>query len=443
MTDRLFGTDGVRGIANTELTPNMAFRLGQAAAMYLGEGIVVGKDTRRSGDMLEAALVAGITSAGGDVFAAGIIPTPAVALLTRNMEAAGGAVISASHNPPQYNGIKFFNEEGFKLSADQEDEIEAFLHGKEEAPCPAGRALGQVFQVDDAMTVYTDNALDSIDPDIDLSYLTIAVDCGHGASSITTVEALKALGAQVYSINDDFDGDIINVDCGSTHLGPLTKLVAEVGADIGLAHDGDADRLLAVDETGTELDGDFIEAICALDLHERGLLAGNTVVSTVMCNLGFVKAMEANDIKVLQTQVGDKHVLEAMRENGYVLGGEQSGHTIFLDYNSTGDGLITALQLLSVMARSGKKLSELAEVMERYPQKLINVEVAHKEALAESEAIAAAVATAEAALADQGRVLVRASGTEPLIRVMVEARELSLAEETALTLAGIVESALN
>lgn len=442
MTRRLFGTDGVRGVANSELTPQMAFRLGQAAALYLGGPIVVGKDTRRSGDMLEAALVAGLTSAGVDVYAAGVIPTPAIALLTRQMEAAGGAVISASHNPPQYNGIKFFNEEGYKLSTEQEDEIEAFLTSDEQAPYPTGTELGQVFQVDDAIGAYAANAIASLDDAIDLSDLTIAVDCGHGASAITTVETLRSLGAAIYSINDDFDGDDINVGCGSTHLVPLRNLVHEVGADIGLAHDGDADRVLAVDENGDEVDGDFIEAICAVDLKHRGLLVGDTVVSTVMCNFGFVKAMEEQGIKVNQTQVGDRYVLEAMRENGYVLGGEQSGHTIFLDYNSTGDGLITALQLISAMVREGRPLSELAKVMTRYPQTLMNVPVKDTHALAGNEKVARAVEKAREDLAGNGRVLVRSSGTEPLVRVMVEAGDPNIAASIAASLATTVASEL-
>lgn len=443
MAKRLFGTDGVRGVANTELTPELAFRLGQAAALYLGKKIVLGKDTRKSGDMLEASLVAGATSAGADVYIAGVIPTPAVALLTRELGADGGAVISASHNPPEYNGIKFFNREGYKLSTLQEDEIEAFLHSTENAPRDIGDGVGAVYTVEDALDCYVAHAVSTVEEELDFEGLTVAIDCGHGASSLTTPTAFAALGATIHVINDDWTGNDINVDCGSTHLAGLKKLVLETGADIGIAHDGDADRTLAVDAQGNEINGDFIEAICALDLAERGKLANDTIVSTIMCNLGLIVAMKEHGIKVVQTQVGDRYVLENMREGGHILGGEQSGHTIFLEHNSTGDGLVTALQLTATLVRSGKSLEELSAVMTRFPQTLINVPVADKHALASNATIAQAIEEIEVALGDAGRVLVRTSGTEPLVRVMVEARDEEVSTAAAAALAQVVASELN
>ena len=441
MAVRLFGTDGVRGVANVELTPELAFRLGQAAVLYLGDKLVVGRDSRRSGDMLEAALIAGITCAGGTVFRVGIIPTPAIALLARTMDTSGGAVISASHNAPQYNGIKFFNGEGFKLSDEQEDEIEDFLHSAQAAPRPMGVELGEVIDVPDATETYVKHALASV-PGLDLSGIKVALDCAHGASSLATPAALRRLGATVCVINDDFNGDIINVDCGSTHLGPLTELVKATGSDVGFAHDGDADRVLAVDAEGNVIDGDFMEAICAIDLKEQGKLVGNTIVTTVMANMGLWKCMEEQEIDVAQTKVGDRYVLERLRADGYMLGGEQSGHVIFLEHNTTGDGLITALQLLSCMKRKDASLAELASVMTRYPQTLVNVRVRDKHALDGNAAIAAATQEAEAELAGDGRILVRTSGTEPLVRVMVEARDQDQARSVANRVASVVTDEL-
>lgn len=453
---RLFGTDGVRGVANVDLTCELAYRLGQASVAFMGKTIVLGKDTRKSGDMLEAAVVAGITSAGGDALLAGVIPTPAVALLTRELHADGGIVISASHNPPEYNGIKFFDAQGFKLPDAVEDEIEQFiaegglegavervLKQGEEASMPAGALVGVAVEVEDACEMYIDHVVNSIQAQgIDFSGLHVALDTGHGASSLTSAEALRRLGAEVTVINDDFDGNDINVECGSTHLGPLSELMAESGADVGIAHDGDADRVMMLAVDGTEIDGDMMEAVLAVDLKNRGCLPGNVAVSTVMTNLGFVHAMREAGIEVLQTKVGDRYVLEAMREGGYVLGGEQSGHMILLEHNSTGDGLMTACQFLAAVRRSEKPVEEAIKVMTRFPQTLINVRVKEKHALDGNEAIWGAVRTAEEAMGDSGRVLVRTSGTEPLVRVMVEAETQDVADAHARTIADVVEAQL-
>lgn len=450
---RLFGTDGVRGVANVELTCELAYRLGQAAAVYLGKSIVIGKDTRLSGDMLEAAVCAGIASAGGTALLAGVIPTPGVALLVRELSAAGGVVISASHNPPEYNGIKLFDAQGFKLPDAVEDEIEAFItaggleaavarakaDGDADARMPQGPEVGVAIEIEDACEMYIEHAVASVrSQGIDFEGLHVALDAGHGASAHTSAVALRRLGAEVTVINDDYDGTDINVKCGSTCLTPLRELMDECGADVGVAHDGDADRVMLMAPGGLEIDGDMVEAVCALDMKARGVLAGNTAVSTVMCNLGFVHAMRAAGIDVIQTKVGDRYVLEAMREHGYALGGEQSGHMILLEHNSTGDGLMTACQFLAAVRRSGKSVEEAVAVMTKFPQTLINVRVADKQAVAESEAVAAAVAAAEEALGDSGRVLLRPSGTEPVVRVMVEALDADAAELHARAIADVV-----
>lgn len=442
---RLFGTDGVRGVANSELTPELVFRLGEAAGHFLaqeGKGrIVVGRDTRRSGHMLEAALVSGITSSGADAFLLGVIPTPAVAHLVRELEADGGVVISASHNPPEYNGIKFFSRNGFKLPDDLEDEIESFCAACRDWERPVGEGVGHCIYPADPLEAYVAHACSTV-PD-GLSGMRIALDCGHGAAYAASPLAFERLGAEVVSINCDYNGMDINVGCGSTHLGQLKELVARGGFDLGIAHDGDADRMLAVDEKGNEVDGDQIMAICAAEMSQAGTLAGNTVVSTVMANLGFEVSMRERGINVVKTKVGDRYVLEQMQAMDANLGGEQSGHIIFLEHNTTGDGLVTALQLARVVRTSGKPLSQLTNVMTRYPQVLRNVHVADKMRLSTSKAIESAIQAAEAELGDTGRVLVRASGTEPLVRVMAEAADEVQAEKIVATLSEIVSSELS
>lgn len=441
MSNTLFGTDGARGVANKDLTCELAFLLGRAAVKFLGKDICVGRDTRRSGNMLEAALVAGIMSEGGLPHCAGVIPTPAVALLTVQNHCAGGIVISASHNPPQFNGIKFFSSKGMKLPDDVEDEIAAWVYSDHANDVmPTGEDLGYIVKLKDARERYINHAVDTIEGD--LEGLVIAVDCGHGASCVTTPTALQQLGATVHAINTDFDGTDINVNCGSTHLEPLRELVMRTGADVGVAHDGDADRVLFVDEQGNELDGDFILAICGADLAAQGKLKNSEIVSTVMCNLGFTTAMRNQGFKIEHTKVGDRYVLERMVEDGAILGGEQSGHIIFLEHNTTGDGLVTALQLLSVVKRSGRKLSELAQIMKRFPQVLVNVHSESKASLDDAQAVWDAIAQCEAELGERGRILVRPSGTEPLIRVMAEAETEEEAQTVVDQIVKVVEREL-
>ncbi|MEG0375829.1 MAG: phosphoglucosamine mutase [Raoultibacter sp.] len=442
---RLFGTDGVRGVANTELTCNLAFKLGQAAVVFLGKTIVIGKDTRQSGDMLESAVMAGIMSMGGTALLAGVIPTPGVALLVRELYCDGGIVISASHNPPEYNGIKLFDAQGFKLPTDLEDSLEAFVTNNvsEGMDLPIGEGVGVAIPVEDAAELYIEHAIGTVaEQGVRFDGLKIALDVGHGAAAVSSAEALVRLGAVVEVINEEFTGSDINVECGSTCLTPLRELVEQTGADIGIAHDGDADRVMFVDASGAELDGDVVEAVCAIDLASRNMLPGNAVVSTVMCNLGFTHAMRDAGIEVHQTQVGDRYVLETMREQGLALGGEQSGHMIFLEHNSTGDGLVTALQFLAACQRTGKTVAEAASVMQRFPQVLINVRVGDKHALEGNKAIWDSVSEAETALGEDGRILVRTSGTEPLVRVMVEAADHDTAQRFAEAVAKVVEAEL-
>ena len=445
---RLFGTDGVRGVANAELTCELAMRLGQAAVRFMGSPIVVGRDTRLSGDMLQAALVAGIASAGGDALIAGIVPTPAVALLVREMRAAGGIVISASHNPPEYNGIKCFDAQGFKLPDAVEDDIQAFveaggLDALDGGALPVGAGVGVAIELEDAAETYIRHAVDSVaSQGIDFSGLHVALDCGHGASSLTSAEALRRLGAEVTVMHDDFDGMDINVGCGSTCLDPLREVMAASGADVGIAHDGDADRVMLLSKDGAEIDGDIVEAVIARDMKMRGCLPHDTVVSTVMANLGFVRAMEDLGIAVKQTKVGDRYVLEEMRAGGFVLGGEQSGHMILLDYNSTGDGLMTACQFLCAVRRSGRTVEDAIAIMKRFPQTLVNVRVRDKHALEGCVPVRDAVAAAEARMGSDGRVLVRTSGTEPVVRVMVEASRAETARSCAESIAAVVEREL-
>lgn len=441
MSNRLFGTDGVRGVANADLSCQLAFKLGMGAVSVLGPRIVVGRDTRLSGTMLESSLSAGIMAAGGTPLCCGVIPTPAVALTTVECAADAGVVISASHNPPEYNGIKFFGPDGMKASDQAEDRLQAIVEDGEPQPVGTGRAVGRIEKLKLAREGYIRHALSTVD--CDLSGLRIALDCAHGASCRTTPPALERLGAEVHAINTDFDGFDINVGCGSTHLGPVKELVRQTGADVGIAHDGDADRVLFVDAAGNEVDGDFVLAICAVDLASRGKLPGSEVVSTVMCNLGLVRSMDEHGIKVAQTPVGDRFVLQRMVRDGAILGGEQSGHIIFSEHNTTGDGLVTALQLLSVMRRSGASLAELARVMRRFPQSLVNVRTARRDEWSEDRDIAEAIAAVERDLGQAGRVLVRASGTEPLVRVMVEADEQGRADRSAERIAQVVRDRLD
>lgn len=433
---RLFGTDGVRGVAGTELDRDLAVALGRAAVRKIGTRVLIGRDSRASGPMLEDALVAGIRAEGGEPVVTGIIPTPAVALLTRQSDVDCGIVISASHNPPEYNGIKFFDADGYKLPDALEDELQAVVEEVrgEQVPTPEPPVV-----LEDAAQRYIEHAVDTVRAKgVDFSGLKVALDCAHGASCATTPAALEELGAEVFAINTEPDGANINVGCGSTHLEPVVELLKQTGADIALAHDGDADRLLAVAPDGTVVDGDYILAICAEDMKGRGALAENTVVGTVMANLGFQLAMKREGIDVVTTKVGDRYVLEQMRALGACIGGEQSGHIIFLEHNSTGDGLVTALQLLSVIATTGKPVSELMQVMDKFPQALVNVRVTDKALYAGNDAIADAERQASAELGDEGRLLVRPSGTEPLIRVMVEARTQAQADQIAQRVADVV-----
>ena len=441
---RLFGTDGVRGVANKELTCEIAFRLGQATVAFMGRTVLVGKDTRLSGDMLEAAVCAGITSMGGTALTAGVIPTPGVALLVNELHCDAGVMISASHNPPEYNGIKLFDGKGFKLPDAVEDEIESFVKtGPAADVLPNGDEVGVCLPVDDACELYIQHAVKAVEAaGVSFEGLKIALDTGHGASSLTSPEALERLGAEVFTINDDFNGTDINVNCGSTNLGPVRALVEATGADVGIAHDGDADRVMMVDSQGNEIDGDIMAAVMAVDMKANGKLSGNTVVSTVMCNLGFVHAMRDADINVVQTKVGDRYVLEEMLDKGYAIGGEQSGHMILLEHNSTGDGLMTACQFLVAVQRSGKSVDDCAAIMTRFPQVLINVRGVDKQALADNQTVWAAVREAEEAMGETGRVLLRPSGTEPVVRVMVEAEEAEDAQGHAQAIAAVVEKEL-
>lgn len=440
----LFGTDGVRGVANRDLSPEMAFRIGRAGAHVLTrdsdevrESIVIGKDTRISGDMLEAALMAGICSAGVNVVQLGVLPTPAIAYLTRTLRAAGGVVISASHNPVEDNGIKFFGASGYKLPDQTEENIEALL----EKDCavvssPTGGAVGNTRPLGDAADRYVEY-VKSIFP-TPLKGLKVVVDCANGAAFQVAPRVFSELGATVTPIFHQPDGVNINAHCGSTHPEALMDTVVAMGADVGLAHDGDADRVLAVDAKGRLVDGDQIMLICARYLQEKGLLAENTVVVTVMSNMGLHLALRDCGINVLETKVGDRYVLEELLRTGARFGGEQSGHIIALDHNTTGDGILTALHLLTVMAESGKPLAELASGMERFPQLLENVSVADKDLIMKSPILAEAVREWEQQLDGKGRILVRMSGTEPLVRVMVEGREMRQLESIVNHLADLI-----
>jgi len=440
----LFGTDGIRGLANVDLTAELALDVAVAAAHILVENsndrprAIVGQDSRASGEFLEAAVVAGLTSAGVDVYRVGIVPTPAVAYLVASTGADLGVMISASHNPMPDNGIKLFQRGGEKLA----DDVEALVEARIGEPWqrPTGAAVGRVINDDQLVNNYIEHLLSTID--VSLSGLKVVVDCANGASSFTAPVALTRAGAEVIAIANTPDGWNINDGVGSTHLDYLRNAVLKNGADVGIAHDGDADRCLAIDAAGNEIDGDVIMAILAKGFKAQGKLKSNTIVGTVMSNLGFMYAMAEAGIEVVRTAVGDRYVLEAMLQSDFNLGGEQSGHVIMRDHANTGDGLLTALQLLAEVKRSGQTLQELSHVMVRFPQVLINVKNVAKERLASSTVIAAAVKTAETELGSNGRVLLRASGTEPLVRVMVEAQSDAVAQDVATKLAQVVETEL-
>jgi phosphoglucosamine mutase len=442
---RLFGTDGVRGIANLELTGDLAYRLGRSAVIALTEHgqarprIVIGRDTRASGEFLEAALAAGVCSAGGDAILLGVCTTPGVAFLTTDLDGQAGAVISASHNPAEYNGIKFFASTGYKLPDEVEDEIESLI-GSEEGPRPTGRGVGRTLRVEDALERYLRN-LERLAP-VNLDGMRVVVDCANGAASTIAPDLLRRLGARVIPINDSPDGWNINDGSGATVPDVVALAVVDAEADAGVAHDGDGDRAMFSDAGGRVIDGDQVLAACALELHETGELANDVVVTTVMANLGFHRAMDEAVIKVVETKVGDRYVLEGMLQSGGILGGEQSGHIIFLRHATTGDGLLTAVQFLSLSRQKGVPVSEIAACMERFPQVILNVPVADREKVDQAQEVWDAVSAAERDLADEGRVLVRASGTEPVVRVMVEAPSQEEASRHAEAIAETVRTTL-
>ncbi|SFG16731.1 phosphoglucosamine mutase [Halobacillus alkaliphilus] len=422
---KYFGTDGVRGVANKELTPELAFKLGRYGGYVLTKEvtkpkILIGRDTRISGEMLEGALASGLLSIGAEVMRLGVISTPGVAFLTKALQAEAGIMISASHNPVEDNGIKFFGPDGFKLTEAQEQEIEELIDGETDTlPRPSGSDLGQINDYFEGGQKYLQHLKQTVDYDFD--GLHIALDCAHGSTSSLASHLFADLEADISSIGASPDGLNINEGVGSTHPEKLQELVKEKGANIGLAFDGDGDRLIAVDEKGNIVDGDRIMYICAQYMNQSGTLTHSTVVSTVMSNLGFYKALESKGMKSDKTAVGDRYVMEEMRRGGYNLGGEQSGHIIFLDHNTTGDGLLSALQLVNVMKETGKPLSELAGEMEKFPQVLKNVRVIDKNRVQTHPRVQEAIQAVEEEMGDSGRVLVRPSGTEPLVRIMVEA----------------------
>lgn len=436
----MFGTDGVRGVANVDLTPELAFNVGRAAAHVLnpqgGGRFLIGRDTRLSGEMLEAALVSAICSTGGHPVRAGVLPTPGVAHLARAQHAAAGVVISASHNPIEDNGIKFFAGDGFKLPDEVEDAIEAAMN-RRDLRRPLGVDVGRVEEFPEGAEMYAEYVASLAT--MPLGGLRVVVDCAYGASARVAANLWKRLGATVIAINDALDGSRINVKCGSTNPEVIRQAVLEHGADVGFAHDGDADRVIAVDETGQIVDGDGIMGLCAIHLHSQDRLRGSHVIATVMSNYGLEVALQRAGIALERTKVGDRYVLERMRETGANLGGEQSGHIIFLDHVTTGDGAVTAVQVANVMMETGKRLSELAAPIERWPQVLRNVTVPDRDRFAREPAIQAAIADAERRLGGRGRILVRPSGTEPVVRVMVEAEDQQDAESIAGRLAGAIQ----
>ena len=446
---RMFGTDGVRGVAGSELTIELATKLGQAGAYVLTKEqehqatIIVGCDTRISGGMLASALMAGICSVGANAIFVGVMPTPAIAYLTRKHKVDAGVVISASHNPMEFNGIKFFNGDGYKLSDALEDEIEELIkNNMKDVVLPIGSGVGKIDYRFDLVDQYVSFMKKCVP--LDLSGLKIVVDCAEGASYYTSVKTLKDLGANLVAIHTEPDGTNINANCGSTHMDELKARVVYEKADIGLAFDGDADRMLAVDEKGELVDGDQVMAICGLHMKKKGQLKKDTIVVTVMSNLGLDIMAKKEGLKLEKTKVGDRYVLENMMENGYNIGGEQSGHIIFLDDNTTGDGLLSALHLLKVLVETKKPLSELASVMEVLPQALVNAKVPNhkKESYMEYPEIADAIAVLEKKFNGEGRVLIRPSGTEPLVRVMIEGKDQKVIDEEAKKLAELITNTM-
>ncbi len=445
---RMFGTDGVRGIANAGLSGELAFKLGQASAEVLtGEvhraKILIGMDTRISADMLEFAMVAGICSAGADACTLGVIPTSAVAHLTRYYEADAGVVISASHNSFEYNGIKIFNRDGYKLADEIEDQIEHIVKNGSQKTLPTGLGVGRRVKLKNGIEEYI-KFLSGTTAE-SLSGLKIALDCANGAASMVAPEVFRRLGAEVICFYNSPDGTNINDNCGSTHPENLSRLVSEMGADIGLAFDGDADRLIAIDEFGRLINGDRVMAINAIDLKERGLLKKDVLCATVMSNLGLELGLKERGITVVKTDVGDRYVLEEMLKNGYSLGGEQSGHVIFLDHNTTGDGILTGIQLASVLKRKQKSLSELANVISILPQVLVNAKVSEdkKHCYTQDQQIMEKISSLEGQMNGRGRVLIRPSGTEPLVRVMIEGEDRDYIEKQASDIAKLIETKLS
>ncbi len=453
---KLFGTDGVRGVANIEpVTAETALKLGRAAAHVFsslgGPGhlpgarrkVVIGKDTRLSGYMLENAMVAGLTSLGVDAIIIGPLPTPGVAYITRSLRADAGIVLSASHNPYEDNGIKFFRHDGYKLDDEVEARIEGLVFsGEIENIRPTAKKIGKAFRVDDALGRYVEFAKQSFPRGRTLESLRVAVDCANGAAYKSTPCILRELGATTDVFHNQPNGTNINADCGSTHPSEIQRIVRETGAHIGITHDGDADRVLLCDETGELVDGDEIMAIAAVDFLRRGCLDGNTLVATVMSNFGLDETLEAHGGRLLRTKVGDRYVIEAMLRDGHNVGGEQSGHMIFRDFATTGDGIVAALQILRVMADSGKPLSELKKVLKKYPQAQRNLRVREKPPLESLDKVSALIASAEFSLADKGRVLLRYSGTEPKIRLLIEGRDQDAINGHADRIAAALQSAI-
>ncbi|WP_409343378.1 phosphoglucosamine mutase [Paenibacillus sp. MBLB4367] len=444
---KYFGTDGVRGVANQELTPELAYKIGRCGGYVLtGQAkqpkVVIGRDTRISGPMLEASLIAGLLSIGADVIRLGVVSTPAVAYLTRKLGADAGVMISASHNPVQDNGIKFFGGDGFKLLDDKELEIERLLDAElDELPRPVGGDLGALVDDSELKWQYAEFLKTTVATPF--AGLKIVLDCAHGAAYELAPRVFRELGAEVVTIGAEPNGRNINDHCGSTHPEALRDEVLKHKADLGLSFDGDADRLIAIDETGEEVDGDFVLTICGDAMNKQGKLNHGTVVTTVMSNLGFFKAAKELGLNTAQTAVGDRYVMEEMRKGGFNLGGEQSGHIIFLDYSTSGDGILSGLQLVDTVIRSGKKLSELRKLMRKFPQVLVNVRVADKSTWKENKAIAEATRLVEEELGDNGRVLVRPSGTESLIRVMAEGPEKDQVERCVRSIADVIERELS